>query len=226
MNHPQEVLFSREERTTYVSTLVPAPSIQPTPSPARARICIVVVKVSIAVTISVSSLAVLIWLIYRPQTIHVAVSTATLARFGLNTTDSESAPVLSYNLTAKLAISNPNTRVSIYYDQLQVAGFYQGKRFGKTALPVSFQGTRHADTVPVMFVGNSTMGFGDSVVDAFRGDNGTGVFPVDLSVDGAVRYKFGELMTTSASTLSVKCRLPLQPMVASGSVECSVSTSD
>ncbi|KAL6614116.1 hypothetical protein ACP70R_036386 [Stipagrostis hirtigluma subsp. patula] len=110
-----------------------------------------------------------------------------------------SPTVLSYNLTAWLAISNPNRRVSIYYDQLQ--------------------GTRHTDTVKAVLVGRSPMvGFADE----FPGDNSTEVFPVDLWVDGVVRYKFGQLTTTAATTLSVKCHLALQLVVASGWVDCTV----
>ncbi|XBI34728.1 hypothetical protein VPH35_120500 [Triticum aestivum] len=52
-----------------------------------------------------------------------------------------------------------------------------------------------------------------------------GVFPVDLWVVGTMRYKFGELTITSASTLSVKCPLVLQLMEASTRIECIVISS-
>lgn len=124
-------------------------------------------------------LALLIWLIYRPRTMKVAVAAATLARFDLDTTIPTS-PVLSYNLTARLVISNPNRRVSIYA-QLRAMGFYQAEPFGQTALPVSFQGTRHADTVPAVLAGASSMGIGDSGIQEFHRDENNQVFPVDLS---------------------------------------------
>ncbi|XP_062181567.1 NDR1/HIN1-like protein 10 [Phragmites australis] len=228
MNHPPQGVVYGYSELTYVSSCGAAPYIQPQsqppppPPPPRPRLSPfrILVRAFIAVCTVIGVLALLIWLIYRPRTIQVAVSTATLARFDLNST--ASAPVLSYNLTARLAISNPNGRVSIYYDELQAVGFYQAERFGRTALPVTFQGTRHTDTVPAVLVGSSPMGFGDSGVDAFRDHSNMKLFPVDLWVDGVVRYKFGELTTTTASTLSVKCHLALQLMVASGWVECTV----
>ncbi|PAN27428.2 hypothetical protein PAHAL_5G079300 [Panicum hallii] len=172
------------------------------------------VRAFIGVCFFIGALALLIWLIYRPRTIQVAVATATLSRFDLNTTAS-TTPVLSYNLTAVLSFSNPNRRVSIYYDKLQAAGLYQGERFGRAALPVSFQGTRRTDAAPALLVGSS-------LVDLNAEDSRAGVFPVELWVDGVVRYKFGELTTTTTSTLTVKCHLALKLMVASGWVDCTV----
>lgn len=175
------------------------------------------VRIFIGMCVFVGALALLIWLIYRPQKIQIAVSTATLSHFDLNTTIGP--PVLSYNLTAVVAISNPNQRVSIYYDRLEAAGLYQDERFGRAALPVSFQGTRRTDAAPAVLVGRSPAYVN---ADEFREDNGTGVFPLDLWVDGVVRYKFGDLGTTKASTLTVKCHLALKLMVASGWVDCTV----
>ncbi|TKW17879.1 hypothetical protein SEVIR_5G397501v4 [Setaria viridis] len=115
-------------------------------------------------------------------------------------------------------VSNPNRRVSVYYDRIQAAGLYQGERFGRAEVPVSFQGTRRTDAVPAVRVGSSPV---DLNVSEFGEDNGTRVFPVDLWVDGVVRYKFGEL-AAAASTLAVNCRLALKLMVVSGWVDCTV----
>ncbi|KAL6614115.1 hypothetical protein ACP70R_036385 [Stipagrostis hirtigluma subsp. patula] len=224
MQQPHQGAVYGYSEVTVVSMAGPPPyPPPPPPPPPRPRLSPfrILVRVFIAVCTLIGALALLTWLIYRPRTIHVAVAAATLARFDLNST--ASPPVLSYNLTARLAISNPNRRVSIYYDLLQVAALYKDERFGRAALPVSFQGTRHTDTVPAVLAGSSPMAFfGDSGADVFHDDNNTGVFPVDLWVDGVVRYKYGELTTTTASTMSVKCHLALQLMVASRWVQCTV----
>ncbi|KAG2602142.1 NDR1/HIN1-like protein 10 [Panicum virgatum] len=181
----------------------------------------ILVRAFIGVCFLIGALALLIWLIYRPRTIQVAVATATLSGFDLSTAAS-TTPALSYNLTAALAVTNPNRRVSIYYDdQLRAEGLYQGVRFGRAALPLSFQGTRRTDTAPALLVGISLVGLNLNA-DAFGEDNRTEVFPVDLWVEGVVRYKFGELTTTTATTLTVKCHLALKLLVASGWVECIV----
>lgn len=224
MNHQQQGVVYGYSEAIYVTSAGPPPYPPPPPPPPPPRRMSpfrILVRAFIGACIFIGVLALLIWLIYRPRTIQVAVATATLARFDLVDTTS-TTPVLSYNLTAVLAVSNPNRRVSIYYDQLQAAGLYQEERFGRAALPVSFQGTRHADAVPALLVGNTSMQLGDSGVAAFNDSRRAGVFPVDLWVDGVVRYKFGQLMTTRASTLTVKCHLALKLMVASGWVECTV----
>ncbi|XP_062206221.1 NDR1/HIN1-like protein 10 [Phragmites australis] len=191
----QGVVYGYSE-VTIVSSAGAPPYPEPLPQPPPRRRMSpfrILVRAFIAVCFFIGALSLLIWLIYRPRTIQVAVITATLSRFDLNST----------------ANAPPE-------------GLYQDARFGRTALPVSFQGTRHTDTVPAVLAGSLPMSFGDSVVDAFRGDNSTGVFPVDLWINGVVRYKFGELTTTTESTLSVKCHLALQLMVALGWVECTV----
>lgn len=229
-HHPQEGVVYGYTEVTYLASTGPPPPYHPPPPlpppppppPRRPSPFRIIVRVFIGVCVFIGVLALLIWLIYRPRTIQVAVATATLARFDLNTTSIFTPPVLSYNLTVMLSVSNPNRRVSVYYDQLQAAGLYQEERFGRAALPVSFQGTRRADAVPALLVGDTPMGFGDSGVAAFGEDRRAGVFPVDLWVEGTVRYKFGELMTTTANTLTIKCHLALKLMEASGWVECTV----
>ncbi|CAM0883719.1 unnamed protein product [Alopecurus aequalis] len=165
----------------------------------------------VAVCALVGVISLLVWLIYRPSTIQVSVDAATLSRFAANST------ALSFNLTADLIITNPNRRVAVYYDLLRAEGIYQGERFDTIALPISFQGAKRVDAVRAVLAGTSSAG-GDG------GQTTPAVFyPVALWLDGVVRYRYGGVMTTSASTLSVKCPLVLQLLVASGLVECTVN---
>ncbi|KAM3206793.1 hypothetical protein ACQJBY_062141 [Aegilops geniculata] len=223
MYHSQQERHVYTFETGYVDNGVPThyasdPS-PPAQAPPRRRLTPfrILVRVFIGICTFIGVLSLLIWLIYRPRTIQMAVDSATLWRFNLNSTTSP--PVLSYNLTAGVSISNPSKRVSVYYDRLQVEGFYQEERFGRAALPLSFQGVQRTDAVRATLQGSSA-GYFDNAAGS-----GTGVFPVDLWVVGTVRYKYGELTTTSASTLSVKCPLVLQLMEASTRVDCIVISS-
>uniref|UniRef100_A0ACD5XFI0 Uncharacterized protein n=1 Tax=Avena sativa TaxID=4498 RepID=A0ACD5XFI0_AVESA len=169
----------------------------------------------VAVCALVGIIVLLAWLIYRPSNIQVSVDAATLSRLVVvNSTASPTA--LSFNLTAGLIITNPNRRVAVYYHLLRAEGIYQGQRFDRVALPISFQPANCADVVRAVLTGTSA---GDGGGDQTPG----ALYPVDLWLDGVVRYRYGGLMTTSPSTLSVKCPLLLQLMVASGLVECTVN---
>ncbi|RLN25519.1 protein YLS9-like [Panicum miliaceum] len=222
MNHPQAVGYN-EVTFMYTGGAVPYP---PPPPPSRRRRLIpfrVVVRGFVAASAIIGVLALLICLIYWPRTVRVAVATATLARFEVDrydTTPTSITPVLSYNLTAVLAVSNPNRRASVYYDGLQASGLYQFHRFARAALPVPFQGTRRTDMVPVVLTGSSPAHV-DLRPDAFP-PHEKGVFPVDLMVDGIVRYRFGKLTTAIASKLTIECRLDLKLMVPSGWVDCAI----
>ncbi|XP_052163964.1 serine/threonine-protein kinase Nek5 isoform X2 [Oryza glaberrima] len=116
--------------------------------------------------------------------------------------------------------SRSSMRTAVYYDVLSADGFYRGLRFGAAALPLSYQGGRRADAVRAVLVGSSGVVSWDA--GAFGEDNHTGVFPVTLWVLGAVRYKYGGLMTTSATMLSARCPLALKLVEASSRVECTV----
>ncbi|XBI30332.1 hypothetical protein VPH35_054102 [Triticum aestivum] len=123
----------------------------------------------------------------------VAVHTATLSSwFVANSTTAP--PVLSFNLTAVLIITNPNRRVAVYYDLLHAKGIYHGRSFERITLPMSLEAANCADRVWAVLQGT----LADDLTAA--------VFLVDMWLDGKVRYKYGGVMTTSASTLSVKCR--------------------
>ncbi|KAE8797868.1 hypothetical protein D1007_27008 [Hordeum vulgare] len=169
--------------------------------------------------------ALLVWLIYRPSRVQVAVHAATLSRFLVNST--AAPPVLSFNLTAGLIITNPNRRVGVYYDLLHAEGVYRGQSFDRITLPMSFQAADCADRVRAVLEGTSAVAAGVSVValGVVGDDDQAAVFNVDLWLDGKVRYRYGGVMTTSASTLSVKCPLVLQLMVPSRRVECTVACS-
>jgi hypothetical protein len=167
----------------------------------------------IVVCALVGVIALLVWLIYRPSNIQVSVDAATLSRFVANSTASPTA--LSFNLTAGLIITNPNARVAVYYDLLRAEGIYLGERFDRIALPITFQAAKRADVVRAVLAGTSAGGDGDQKTPVF--------YPVDLWLNGVVRYRYGGLMTMSASTLSVKCPLVLELTVASGTVQCTVN---
>jgi hypothetical protein len=187
----------------------PPPSRRRRMSPLR-----IFIIVFLAVCAVVGVIALLIWLIYRPSNIQVSVDAATLSRFSVNST--ATPPALSFNLTAGLIITNPNARVAVYYDLLRAEGIYLGERFDRIALPISFQPANRADVVRAVLAGTSAAAGGEQTAKG-------AFYPVDLWLDGVVRYRYGRLMRTAASTLSVKCPLVLQLMVASGTVECTVN---
>ncbi|KAM3352781.1 hypothetical protein ACQJBY_024164 [Aegilops geniculata] len=184
---------------------------RPPPPPPRRRLSPfrIFILAFVGACILAGVVALLVWLIYRPSGVEVAVHAATLSLLVANST--AAPPALSFNLTAGLIITNPNRRVAVYYDLLHAEGIYRGRSFDRITLPMSFQAANCADRVRAVLQGTSA----DDLTAA--------VFPVDLWLDGKVRYRYGGVMTTSASTLSVKCPLVLQLTVPSRRVECTVN---
>ncbi|XP_020599950.1 NDR1/HIN1-like protein 10 [Phalaenopsis equestris] len=150
---------------------------------------------------------VILWLIFRPQRMRIAVTSASLSRFNL-TSSSTSIRSLSFDLSTNLTFRNPNKRAGIYYDWLEAQADYDGMRIAWKGLPVFYQGRKETTDVAAELDGRSTIGIGGG--GEFERDNAAGVFPVGLWIFGQVRYKFRSAVTRSY-VLKAFCplRLPL-----------------
>ncbi|XP_020600165.1 NDR1/HIN1-like protein 10 [Phalaenopsis equestris] len=149
---------------------------------------------------------VILWLIFRPQRMRIAVTSASLSRF--NVTSSTGNRSLSFDLSTNLTFRNPNKRAGIYYDWLEAQADYDGMRIAWKGLPVFYQGREETTDVAVGLDGRST--FGIDRGGEFERDNAAGVFPVGLWIFGRVRYEFGSAVTRRY-VLKAFCplRLPL-----------------
>lgn len=168
---------------------------QPLPPPHDhfRRLLTITIRAFIAFCVAFGLAILILWLVFRPQKMRIAVSSASLRSF--NITSSSGDRLLSFDLSANLTFRNPNTRAGIYYDWLEAHADYDGMRFGKTGLPVFYQGRKETTEVTAQFDGRSTIGIAGGGDVEFERDNTTGVFPVDLWIFGRVRYKFGSAVT-------------------------------
>ncbi|KAG0455143.1 hypothetical protein HPP92_024435 [Vanilla planifolia] len=136
---------------------------------------------SILVTLGITIL--ILWFLFRPNELKVAVEDATLSSFNLT-----NSSTLQYNLTLSVSIRNPNSRIAIYYDQIQATALYDGSQFGfDGSLPVFFQRHKNTTVLSPRFDGQATdVG---AVAETYEREKGEGNFYVHVKVDARIRLK-------------------------------------
>uniref|UniRef100_A0A7N0V5D6 Late embryogenesis abundant protein LEA-2 subgroup domain-containing protein n=1 Tax=Kalanchoe fedtschenkoi TaxID=63787 RepID=A0A7N0V5D6_KALFE len=126
-----------------------------------------------------------LWLIFRPNPVKFHITDASLTQFDLaNST-------LKYNLALNASVRNPNSRIGIYYDVLQIDAFYEDQRFSTVNLTPFYQGHKNTSDLQMVFKGQQVI-----VVDSaqYATDKSAGVFEVDLRMRLRVRFRLIQLL--------------------------------
>lgn len=143
--------------------------------------CLCSILVSVVVFVGV--LVLILYLIFRPHMIAATVDSATLADFTLSTNSA-----LSYNLTVAMTVRNPNTRVGLYYDDVEALALYKDQRFGYDQLDSFYQGTEASTKLTPEFHGSQALQ-GDVTAAEFRQEQTSGNFAINVDVNAKLRIK-------------------------------------
>ncbi|GMP99100.1 hypothetical protein CsSME_00046717 [Camellia sinensis var. sinensis] len=125
----------------------------------------------------------LIYLILRPTKPHFTLLSTTIYAFNVTTTPTN---LLTSTFQVTLSSTNPNSRIGIYYDKLDV---YAGHEDVSVWSPFLY-----GNAVPVA----------PYVAAALCGDEAAGTVLVNVKVDGRVRWKVGDFVSGKYH-LYVKC---------------------
>uniref|UniRef100_A0A7N0UMA6 Late embryogenesis abundant protein LEA-2 subgroup domain-containing protein n=1 Tax=Kalanchoe fedtschenkoi TaxID=63787 RepID=A0A7N0UMA6_KALFE len=151
-----------------------------------------------------------LWLIFRPNQLKFHITDASLTQFDLaNST-------LKYNLAVNGSVRNPNSRIGVYYDVIQVDTFYKDQRFSTVNLTPFYQGHKNSSDLVMAFKGQQVI-----VVDSgdYASEKAAGVFQVELRMRLRVRFRLIKLLRIRVGKFKgkVDCGLKV-PMSGSGVV--------
>ncbi|GFY84014.1 late embryogenesis abundant (LEA) hydroxyproline-rich glycoprotein family [Actinidia rufa] len=126
----------------------------------------------------------LVWLILHPSKPEFSLREANL--YQLNLSDPQ---LLNSSIQLTLLSKNPNKKVGIYYDHLQVYASYKGQQITVyTSLPPFYQGHEESNLLTASLVGT-----GLPVASSFRYEVGrdqtAGKLVLSLKVTGRLRWK-------------------------------------
>ncbi|KAJ8615430.1 hypothetical protein MRB53_034802 [Persea americana] len=128
----------------------------------------------------------IIWLVLRPTKPTFTLQDATI--YQLNAT---SPNTLSTTLQVTLSSRNPNNRIGIYYDLLQVYASYHDQQITlPSALPASYLGNNDL-TLWSPFLYGTTIPVAPFVAAALSQEEDAGSIVITVMVDGKLRWKVG-----------------------------------
>ncbi|CAN6165732.1 unnamed protein product [Urochloa humidicola] len=186
-------------------------------------ICMAIVLGAGIIAVAVAAFGVLIH-------VHIAVEDASLTRFALlETSPAATSPALAYNLSLTLTVRNPNWAITIKNKKnLEAAYTFDGQVFDRALLAEKGdkQGPRKTRVYHlVVGSGAAVPTLGNAGAVAFREQNKTGFFEVEVKVTG----KFSYTGRITKCELDATCPLRLQlappgtPAVVFQKVKCKLA---
>jgi len=153
------------------------------------RSCRRLLAILLVLVLLVAIIALIIYLVLRPTHPRFFLQDASLRQLDLS--NGTSSSVLSTALQVTVASRNPNDKVGVYYDRLDVYASYKYQQITVAAsLPAVYQGHGDVDVWSPVLSGPDVP-FAPYLADALRQDCQAGYLILQVKIDGRVRWKVG-----------------------------------
>ncbi|PKU78242.1 NDR1/HIN1-like protein 1 [Dendrobium catenatum] len=128
-----------------------------------------------------------IWLVLRPTKPKFLIQDTSVYQFSL----AYNTNLLSTNLQVTISSRNPNDRIGIYYDRLDVFAEYKNQQItAATELPTGYQG--HNDVnIWSPFLSGVAVSVSPYLVDSIGQDENAGLMLIYIKISGRLRWKVG-----------------------------------
>lgn len=157
------------------------------------RSCRRLLAILLVLALLVALIALIIYLVLRPTHPRFFLQDASLRQLDLSntTTTTSAAGALSTTLQVTVASRNPNDKVGVYYDRLDVYASYKYQQITVAAsLPAVYQGHGDVDVWSPVLSGPGVP-FAPFLADALSKDIAAGYLILQVRIDGRVRWKVG-----------------------------------
>ncbi|TKY71602.1 Late embryogenesis abundant protein, LEA-14 [Spatholobus suberectus] len=165
----------------------PLPQSQPTQvvKPKRSNLLRFIAMLILALIILVGIAVLILWLVLKPKRLEYSVEDAAIHNFNL--TD---ASHLYANFDVTLRAYNPNSRVSIYYDTVEVSVRYEDQTLATNAVQPFFQSHKNVTRLHVGLTAQ-TVALYESVPKDLRLERSSGDIELDVLMRARIRFKVG-----------------------------------
>ena len=152
------------------------------------RSCRRLLGLLLGLALIVAIIALIVYLVLRPTHPRFVLQDAALRQLDLS---NGSAPLLSTAVQVTVASRNPNGRVGVHYDRLDVYASYKYQQITVAAsLPPVYQGHGDVDVWSPVLAGPNVP-FAPYLADALQQDCQAGYLILQVKIDGRVRWKVG-----------------------------------
>lgn len=190
----------------------------PTPTPTKTRrlspvTCIALILLTIIVIIGLTVLV--IWLSVKPRRPIYTIENASLHNYNMTKNDH-----LYGNFNFTLKAYNPNSRVSIYYDSIEVKLFYNTLQIAFNNAETFFQPRRNVTYLDLFLSAKDVALYGDIARD-LKTERTSGAVEVEIKVRAKIRFKVG-IWKSSHRKLKLSCspRVPVSSTKSSQTSPC------
>ncbi|KAG2670920.1 hypothetical protein I3843_14G107500 [Carya illinoinensis] len=166
--------------------------------PAHSKVLRSIAIVLLALIVLVGVAVLITWLVIRPKQIVYTVEDGSVHNFNLGTHG-------QLNATFNFAIRsyNPNSRVSIYYDSIQVSAEYDDQTLALNMVDPYFQPHRNVTRLEVNLTAQNVSLSGSTTRD-LKIEKSSGAVEIDVLLKAKIRYKVGR-WKSAHHTLRIWC---------------------
>lgn len=175
----------------------------PTPQPqlaARSRhskLLRLIAIIILALIVLVGLVVLIIWLVVKPKGLAYDIEDGSIHGFGLSNNH------LNATFHFVLRAYNPNRKVSIYYDSMEVSVAYDDQTMASNGVQPFFQRHRNVTRLEVQLVAQSLLLSGPVSKDLHL-DRSSGKVELEVRVKARIRFKVG-IWKSKHRTLRVFC---------------------
>lgn len=175
------------------------PAPQPAPKPARPRTSLgrIIAIVLLTLIILVGVAVLIIWLAVKPKHLIYTVEEASIHNFNIANDH------LNSTFDFVMRSYNPNTKVSVYYDKIDVGVDYDDQVLAYDVAQPFFQPHRSVSRLDVKLRAQSVALF-PSVVKDLKLERSSGAVELSVRIKARIRFKVG-IWKSSHRTLRILC---------------------
>ncbi|EYU36121.1 hypothetical protein ABFS82_14G237900 [Erythranthe guttata] len=181
----------------------------PPPPPRHSALCRCIAGVLLSLIIITGLTILIIWLAVQPRKLKYSIEHGSIGGYSLAKDDHLNA---SFHFV--LRADNPNRRISVYYDRIDVTVSYEDQKLSVNNVHPFYQRRRNVTHVDMDLVAKNAVLFG-AVARDLKMERGSGDVDLDVRIRAAIRMKIGVFKIHR--TLKVLCEQVTVPFNSSQS---------
>eukprot|EP00246_Nothoceros_aenigmaticus_P002275 TRINITY_DN13100_c0_g1_i1.p1 TRINITY_DN13100_c0_g1~~TRINITY_DN13100_c0_g1_i1.p1 ORF type:complete len:242 (+),score=15.58 TRINITY_DN13100_c0_g1_i1:398-1123(+) len=150
---------------------------------AKCCCCLFITLITVVVVLGVASL--IVWLALRPKLPEYAVQSVNVTSLSVDTSSSH----LNYDFLFKVEANNPNKKIGIFYDIIEIKLWYQKLQIGEKSVPGFYQGHQNITVLPVNLT--SSFPLDSSTSSNLTQDLSDNRLPLEVDIAVRARVKVG-----------------------------------
>ncbi|EEF38679.1 uncharacterized protein At1g08160 [Ricinus communis] len=176
-----------------------ATTTQQPPRPAHSKLFRVIAVLILTLIVIVGLVVLITWLIIRPKSMEYSIENGSVHNLNLNSNNNH----LNASFDFVIRAYNPNTRISIYYDYIDVSLSYDDQTLAFNTLEPFHQPRRNVTRLEAKIEARDAA-LSQALSKDMRIEKASGQLQLDLRLKARIRFKVG-VMKFKHRHLSVIC---------------------